>query len=337
MKKLIAVVLALVLVLLCSCTGTEVTPQPTTPKEPETTGYMIIEKIDHCAVEPDDALHMSNEDKAHYETLMDGMLNRESKIMLSDSKEQNEYYLDLLKQSPYFFFVDEYTLSDDSISFTYAYSKEKQEQMLSFIDKKFLQIVNSNASENDNTLDKILNVHAAVAREMTYDHSRTKDMELESPLFQYPDDEIYLALKKGTSVCYGFAYTLRFALLQLDIDCFCVYGPCRDQGEAHMWNIFKYNDKFYTCDVAWDRSEEDYAQLNHFGKTTKEREVDSLKIKGYSSTFFDEYGEVECTDETFKMFRSIDRYSIVSTHTYFLSDFQGNEYIFDTETLEMKK
>ena len=337
MRKLIAVALTLVLLLLCSCTNTGTTPQPTTPTEPETAGYMIIEEIDHCVVEPDDELHMSEEDKAHYKMLMEGMLDRESKIKLSDSKEQNEYYLDLLKQSPYFFFIDDYNLSDNSVNFTYAYSEEQQNKMLSFIDDKFLKIVNSNASENDNTLDKILNVYAAVAREMTYDHSRTKDMELESPLFQYPDDEIYLALKNSSSVCYGFAYTLRFALLQLDIDCFCVYGPCRDQGEAHMWNIFKYNDKFYTCDVAWDRSEEDYAQLNHFGKTTKEREVDSLKIKDYSSTFFDEYGEIECTDETFKMFRSIDRYSIVSTHTYFLSDFQGNEYIFDTETLEMKK
>ena len=322
---------------MCSCTNSQATPQPTTPTEPENTGYMIIEEIDHCAVEPDDKLHMSDEDEAHYQTLMDGMLNRENEITLSENREKNEYYIDLLRQSPYFFFVDEYTLNDNSVNFTYEYSKEKQEKMLSFLDEKFLEIVNSHASEDDNTLDKILNVYSAVAHEMTYDHSRTKDMQLTSPLFQYPDDEIYLALKNEESVCYGFAYTLRFALLQLDIDCFCVYGPCRDQGEAHMWNIFKYDDKFYTCDAAWDRSEGGYAQLNHFGKTTKEREVDMLKIKDYSSKFFEEYGEIECTDETFKMFRSIDRYSLVSTHTYFLSDFEGNEYIFDTETLQMKE
>ena len=89
MRKLIAVALTLVLLLLCSCTNTGTTPQPTTPTEPETAGYMIIEEIDHCVVEPDDELHMSEEDKAHYKMLMEGMLDRESKIKLSDSKEQN--------------------------------------------------------------------------------------------------------------------------------------------------------------------------------------------------------------------------------------------------------
>lgn len=298
--------------------------------------YIAVHEIDHCAVEPDDKLHMTEQDDTYYKKLMDAMLNRRKSVKLSDNKSDNEYYIDLLKQSPYYFFVDSCVLDGNTVSFTYAYSKDEQQQMLQFIDEKFLDIVNSNASEDDNELDKILNIYGAVARAMTYDHTRTDNKQLDSPLFCYPDDEIYKALKNEESLCYGFAYTLRFALLQVGIDCFCVYGPCSSHGEGHMWNIFKWEDKFYTCDPAWDRSDDGYAQLFHFGKTDKEREADTLERTGFSSTFFEEYGDIECVDETFKIFRGVDRYTYVSPHTYYIVYFDGTEAVFDTTTLKMK-
>ena len=341
MKKLLAFLLSLVLVLsMCSCDFSAQKEEPkafdTTQTQAMASNYKIITKIDHCALEPDDKLHMTDEDELFYKELMDSMRARKSQVTLSENKDQNEFYIDLLKQSPYFFFVDEYKLSGNKVEFSYKYEKTQQEEMLSFIDEKFLDIVNSNATKDDNTLDIILNIHSAVARSMTYDHSRTDNKQLTSSLFQYPCDEIYKALKTEKSVCYGFAYTLRFALLQAGIDCFCVYGPCRNQGEGHMWNIFKYDDEFFTCDSAWDRSDGGYAQLAHFGKTEKEREVDSLFISGYSSTFFEEYGEITCTDERFRIFRDIDRYTFVNTHTYFLETFDCDEYVFDTQTFTMK-
>ncbi len=341
MRKLTAFFLCLCLfVSLCSCTvdtkskETEnIEATQTENTEPE---YKIITEINHCAVEPDDKLHMTDDDEMYYEKLMDAMLSQEPSVTLSNDADKNEFYIDLLKQSPYFFFVDEYKLNDNEVQLSYKYEKNEQNEKLKFIDEKFLDIVNCHANENDNTLDRILNIHGAVARSMTYDHARKDNRELSSPLFQYPSDEIYKAFKTEKSVCYGFAYTLRFALLQAEIDCFCVYGPCRNQGEAHMWNIFKYNGKFYTCDSAWDRSDGGYAQLAHFGKTEREREVDSLYVSGYSSTFFEEYGEIECTDDMFKIFRNIDRYTFVNTHTYFLETFDRDEYTFDTETFTME-
>ena len=342
MKKLTAFFLSLLLMLsLCSCDvmpkkeidNTKATQQQS---QSDDTEYKIITQIDHCAVEPDDKLHMTDEDEEYYKKLMNAMLQQNPSVILSDSKKSNEFYIDLLRQSPYFFFVDEYKLSGNEVQFSYKYEKDEQDKKLNFIDEKFLNIVNTNASEDDNTLDTILNIHGAVARSMTYDHKRTDNKELDSELFQYPSDEIYKALKTEESLCYGFAYTLRFALLQAGIDCFCVYGPCRNRGEAHMWNIFKYNGKFYTCDSAWDRSDGGYAQLAHFGKTEREREVDSLYISGYSSTFFEEYGEIECTDDSFRMFRDVDRYTFVNTHTYFLETFDYEEYIFDTETFTLE-
>ncbi len=298
--------------------------------------FKAVTEIDHCVVEPDDELHMTSSDKLYYKSLMDAMLSRKSKVTLSENQTQNEYYVDLLRQSPYYFFLSDCTLNGDTAYLNYAYSKAEQKEMLSFIDSTFLEIINTHAKKEDNTLDRILNVHGAVARYMTYDNERTTDKQLDSPLFRYPADEIYKALKNKKSVCYGFAYTLRFALLQLDIDCLCVYGPCSTRNEGHMWNIFKYNGNFYTCDSAWDRAGEGYAQLFHFGKTDKERESDYLTRTGFSSTFFDEYGKVECVDETFKIFRGVDRYSYVNTHTYYIVDYNNKEYLFNTETMEIK-
>lgn len=335
MKRFLSLLLTLsFLLFMCSCSkGTSDTSS--IAESADEPSYKAVTKINHYAVEPDDKLHMSQSDELHYKALMDAMLNRKSKVELSSDKTQNEYYIDLLRQSPYYFFLSDCTLKDDTAHLSYAYSKEEQQEMLSFIDSTFLELINSHASKEDNTLDKILNVHGAVARFMNYDKERTTDKQLDSPLFKYPGDEIYKALKNRESVCYGFAYTLRFALLQLDIDCFCVYGPCSTRGEGHMWNIFKYNGKFYTCDSAWDRADEGYAQLFHFGKTDKERESDSLTRTGFSSTFFEEYGEIECVDETFKIFRGVDRYSYASVHSYYIVDYEGSEYIFNTQTLEM--
>lgn len=335
MKRLFALIMAVVLSLtLCCCDNNNEVEIPTTAVN--NTGYQIITEIDHCVVEPDDKLHMTNEDDVYYRSLMNAMLYRDKRVTLSNNAEKNEYYIDLLKQSPYYYFLSECTLKGDTAYLKYAYSSDEQQAMLEFIDNSFLEIVNSNATENDNTLDHILNIYGAVARSMTYDHKRTDNKQLGSPLFKYPADEIYKALRDSKSVCYGFAYTLRFALLQLDIDCFCVYGPCSGRGEAHMWNIFKYENEFYTCDSAWDRADEGYAHLFHFGKTDKEREADTLTRTGFSSTFFDEYGQIQCTDQTFKIFRGASRYTFVNTHTYYIEDFDSNEYIFDTTTMEMK-
>ncbi len=332
MKKLLAIIIISALCLsLCACNWSVALIKGADNDE-----YKAISKIDHCVVEPDDRLHMSDADFRFYEKLMDAMLNRQESVRLSNNKEQNEYYIDLLMQSPYYFFTKTCVLKDDTVHFTYEYSEKKQDEMLTFIDNTFLEICNTNASKNDNTLDTILNIHSAVSKIMTYDLRRKDNKQIDSPLFKHPDDEIYKALKDEKSLCYGFAYTLRFALLQMGIDCFCVYGPCSDRNEAHMWNIFKYNDKYYTCDSAWDRAEENYAQLYHFGKTDKERASDYLEERHFSSTFFDEYGKVECTDDIFKIFRGISRYTYVNTHTYYMKNFHGEEFIFNSETFELK-
>lgn len=335
MKQKLSLLLAIVVMLcvLCSCSdNTQNNDVKQTSEQP----YVAIKEIDPCVVEGDDKAHMSDEDRYNYRNLMNALLKQQKTVELSNSKEKNEYYIDLLKQSPYYFFAKSCTLSDNIVVFDFAYTISEQKTMQQFMDAQLLRIANDDITALDNELDIILKVHRAVANEMLYDHDRTDNKQIGSPLFNYPADEIYKSLKTKKSLCYGFAYTLRFALLQHGIDCFCVYGPCSYRDEAHMWNIFKYDGKFYTCDPAWDRSENEYARLYHFGKTDDERFSDGLEEREYSSEFFEEYGEVSCTDETFKIFRGINRYAYISDHEYYMENYEGDTMHFDTQTLQFE-
>ena len=339
MKQNISIILVVVMTFCClfGCSKSSDITADVKQTMPQVNTYKAIKKIDPCVVEPDDSLVMTDDDKKYYRILMEALLNRKESVTLSDNRQSNLYYIDLLKQSPYYFFAESCTLNGNTAEFVFAYSSQEQEQMQKLIDDKFLEIVNSNASENDNELDIILKIYSAVSSSMNYDSERHDNKRLGSQLFYYPEDEIYEGFKNKKCLCQAFAYTLRFALLQRGIDCFCVYGKCTDREDAHMWNIFRYNGKFYTCDSTWDRKNEDKSpKLYHFGKTEKERIADNLTMVDYSSQYFDEYGKIECVDETFKIFRSIGFYEYIDEHTYRLKDWDGKEYTFDSQTLKIK-
>ncbi len=332
MKRILCILLCTVLLSLCSCSKKTQTPPIANTQN---TPYLSITSINHYVVEPDDELHMTDYDRQYYKTLMDALLNRQPVVILSDNEQQNKYYIDLLKQSPYYFFASSCVLNHNTVEFEFSYSQQEQADMLDFIDSEFLKIVNCDAQKNDNTLDTILKVYGAVASLLTYDNVRTDNKQITSELFHYPHDEIYKAFKENKSLCYGFAYILRFALLQHGIDCFCVYGSCSDRDEAHMWNIFRYNGNFYTCDSAWDRSDGDYPQLYHFGKTDTERLSDGLLMLDFSSQLFEEYGKIECSDDMFKIFRGVSRYYFISEHTYTFETFEGEKTTFNSQTFSI--
>ena len=123
MKKITACLLCvIVLFSMCSCDISHLDNLEPTATISENNEYMIITQIDHCAVEPDDKLHMTDEDEEFYRKLMDAMLSQEDSVKLSDDSSKNEYYIDLLKQSPYFFFVKKYEMNKNKVIFTYKYA-----------------------------------------------------------------------------------------------------------------------------------------------------------------------------------------------------------------------
>ena len=328
-KTLLAAVLAVCLLFSACSVGTPVA-NTTAPTE-SPAGYRAVTVVDHCVLEPDDRERLSDRDKEAYTTLMEGMLTRADSVTLDTDSATPDELLELLRESPYYFFLSGAEVRGNDVHFTYAYTPEKQSGILAFMDDEFLRIANHEAALEDNELDKILKIYLAVTHTMIYDHDRTDNKELGSPLFTYPGDEIYKALRDRKSLCYGFAYVLRFALLQRGIDCFCEYGLCTAHGDGHEWVKFLYDGEWFNCDPAWDRVSDNYAKLVHFGKTDREREVDTLIPTDFASYHTAEYADLSCTDDRFFIFRDMTRFSYVTGHRFFMADRDNKEYIFDTE------
>ncbi len=326
MKRIFAFILAFCLVFLCSCSNAG--------KESEKKKYLAITQIDRCVVEPDEKAVMTKDDEMFYRILMDAVITRKDSVTLSDDETKNVFYIDLLKQSPYYFFLSDCELNGSSVKLSFAYKKDEQDEMCEFLDSEFLKIANFNAKDTDNDLDTVLKIYYYITKGYNYDFDRTDNKTLDSPLFTYPDKEIYNFLKDKKGLCYGFAYTMRFALLQRGIECFCVYGDCTQDNDSHMWNIFKYDGEFFNCDPAWDRANDAYARLFHFGKTDEERTSDYLDTVDFSSYHFDDYGKVECTDKRFLIFRTVMRFSYIDEHRFFMEEYGGEQKTFDTEKFD---
>lgn len=326
MKRVFAFILAFCLLFLCSCTNAG--------KEPSKKEYFAITQIDKCVVEPDEKAVMTKDDEKFYRKLMDAVITRKDSVTLSDDETKNKFYIDLLMQSPYYFFLSACELNGSNAKLTFAYEKDEQDEMCEFLDSEFLKIANYNAAETDNELDTVLKIYYYISKGYNYDYDRTDNKNLDSPLFTYPDKEVYNFLKDKKGLCYGFAYTMRFVLLQRGIDCFCVYGDCIYNDDSHMWNIFKYDGEFFICDSAWDRANDTYARLYNFGKTDEERISDALDVVDFSTYHFEEYGKVECTDKRFLIFRTVMRFSYVEDHKFFMEEFGGEHKMFDTEKFE---
>lgn len=328
MKKILLSLLLVLSLLLASCAPAA--DQNSAVPDETATEYLAVTEIDHCAVEPDDRAAMSDDDRAAYRRMMDAMLSHQYELTVQGMAGRLDYLLDLMRRSPYYFFLSGARTDGDRVLYSYAYTAEEQQEVLSYMDTELLQIANANAAPTDNELDTILKVYGAVTHRLNYDHERTDNKQLSSPLFDYPADEVYKALRDGKSLCYGFAYILCFALLQRGIDCFTVYGQCRARDMGHMWNIFRYDGAFFHCDPSWDRAEGAYAKLYHFGKTDDERFADTLEARDFADTHLAAYGAVQCDDTRFSIFRDIDRFTYVTGHRFFLKSNSGKEYIFDT-------
>ena len=331
MKLKLTAFLTAVCLLVGICTACTDPVKETDPTEYSSQKAGITE-IDHCVLEPDDRARLSEKDKQAYAALMEAMLERRNSVVVHPDTVTIGELLDLLCESPYYYFLSATTIDGSEVLFTYAYPAKTQEEMLSFIDEQILRIANHEASEDDNELDVILKVYLAVTHEMVYDSDRTDNKELGSPLFIYPADEIYKALRDKKSLCYGFAYIMRYALLQRGIDCFCVYGLCSAHNDGHEWIIFRYDDTYFHCDPAWDRVSDDYAKLVQFGKTDRERVADTLVMEDFASYHEPAFGEVTCTDKRFEIFRGMKRFSYINGHRFYMTDIKDREYIFDTES-----
>ena len=336
MKKLLPILLAVCL-LLTSCKTQKTAGEPAAEEPTEyTSGFRPIDAIDHCVLEPDDRAALSDDGMEAYRALMEAMLDREDSVALGVDSDTVDYLLDLLRQSPFYYFVSDAVPDGDTVRFTYAYPADEQAEMLAFIDGEMLRISNYQASDDDNALDVLFKIYFAVTTDIEYDMERTDNKQLGSPLFVYPADEVYKTLYTKKGLCYGFAYVMRFALLQRGIDCFCVSGLCSQSGSGHEWIIFRWDDAYFHCDPTWDRVSNGSPKLYHFGKTDSERFADNITGVALCSCADPAYEGIACTDDRFSILRGVGSFEYLEGHRYQLDDLKGHTAVFDTETFTIE-
>ena len=339
-QKLTLLSLLLIAAILFSSCAAGYVPEPTAPAATAfdtTTEYAPLTAIDYSVTAPDVRAVMTDSERGMYCDITDAVMARREEISCEASQTQLSYLLDIFRRSPYYFLLKKTRVDDGHISFVYAYTAEEQREMVRLMDTAFLEIANYEAKPEDNELDTILKIYFAVTHRVSYDTERQDNKQLSSPLFTYPHDEIYKAIRDGKSLCYGFAYLMCYALQQRGIDCFTVYGQSHATDMGHMWNVFCYDGAYFTCDPSWDRAEQGYAKLYHFGKTDAERAADTLAARDFAEYHEAAYGKVACTDDRFAIFRGILRFSYVNGHDFFFTDREGNDYIFNTVDFSMKQ
>ena len=292
--------------------------------------------INHAVVEPDEKAALSDSELKEYQKLVDAVLNRKESFAFSCDGETARLYSELLKENPYGFLLSDLSVGKNAFSLSYAYSEEEQKEIVAFMDTTLLSLLNQNYSPDDNKLDRILKLYFAVTDFLAYDHTNSDVTPLTDSHLRYPDDAVYLALKTKITKCYGFAFLFDFLMLQNDYDCFAVYGVCRSRGDSHMWNLFEYNGEYFCCDPTWDRSENNYSKLLHFGKTTDERTAESVEGVDFASYHEEGFPPPVCTDKRFSVFRGIVRFSWSEGHRFSMQDFDSHEYIFDTQSFSLE-
>lgn len=341
MKKILLAWILSAALLLTSCTaapsgasaGEAAEETAATPTEAETAAPDgMLSAIDHSVVEPDELAAMTDGEAAAYRALTDALLAREESVTLDADAERVEFLLELLHESPYYFFAESVDAQGTQVTFRYAYTAQEQQEMQELMDSALLSIVNCDAAPDDNELDTILKIYSAVTHRIEYDLEREDNKELGSPLFDYPADEVYKALRDGKALCYGFAFVMRYALLQRGIDAFCVYGECRSHEQGHEWVVFRLGDRYYHCDPAWDRASDNNVKLIHFGKTDDERTADTLYPRDFAEYHEAVYPAFVCDDERFGIFRNVVSFSYTGGHCFYIEDRDGNGAVFDTES-----
>lgn len=330
MKRIVLCVLLAAVMILTAC-GVKKTTENGGRPDPLPDGDAIT-AIDHCAVEPDERRVMSDSDMEMYRRLMDAVLERRTKVKLGADVQKTAFLIDLLRESPYGFFVSDYEMTSGSMSLSYAYSERRQKMMLELMDSELLKIVNHQFEPDDNELDIILKIYHAVTQKLTYDHTRTDNKEVGSPLFDHPGDEVYKALRDNKALCYGYANVLRFALLQRGIECYCVHGECKANKMGHEWVIFKYKGKYYHCDPAWDRAEDGESKLMHFGTTDGIRESETVIQRPFSEYHTEGSETPVCDDGRFDNLRGMTYFCAVGGHRFYLEDSDEKAFYYDTVT-----
>ncbi len=110
-----------------------------------------------------------------------------------------------------------------------------------------------------NPYQKIKKIHDYIIKRVSYDYT-----------FNTNNRSAYDGLKKGKTVCNGYAMLFYKMCVAAGVDCKIVFGEAFNGNDLgpHAWNIVKLGDKWYNVDVTWNDTDID--GINNYNYFLKE-------------------------------------------------------------------
>lgn len=233
--------------------------------------------------------YLDKNEKKMYDLMLDNILRRKRNIIIrfadfdcSDYKECGELvktsndaiHVDHPELMSYAFYMWKYHNGVFKLSFYFGYPFD-------FMDiigvARINSIVNEIVKETENMSDinKIIYVYEWMSKNNKYDKQ-----------FTYASDNqsIYSVFIYKSAVCAGFAKASQIILSRMGIESYVVSGYSTG---PHMWNIVKYNDKYYYFDSTVGISLNDTG--HHYG-------LSQDFLNSYSMDHSEWYPKVETTN-----------------------------------------
>lgn len=292
----------------------------------------LFSEINHYVINPVVNSYLSEEGKAVYPALIDGILNRQEEIRLTDDYDTNLALVLAARYTPYYFLVEDDTFTRDhkSVRLTYAYNAEEQREKAAYIDQEYLDILNSCITPEMNDVEKTLAVYCYFASRISYDYAWLDELNMAEDKYLFPDIEVYDALKTNKGVCHSYTYLCEFALEQLGIECIRVDGVMRDDPDTgHMWLMVKLDGKYYHCDPTWDSHGDGTCGLEYFGMTDEERDASGVDM---GSVMVDSaYGDVTADSMRFDDLHDITSFTMNAEHRMTVQRYGQTEVVYTNE------
>jgi len=307
-------------------TATQTTTQTTT--QTEQVKVPVIREINRLVLTPADRYYLTDAKTEAYRKAMNAVFAHQTEVSLTDSYDDNLAVYGYIQNSPYSFILSDYDITKDhkGMRFEYAYSAEECTEMMEFIDREYLTLLNEIIRPDMTQLEKVLAVYRYFAQRISYDYEWLEAFNSSDDRFLFPDIEVYQALKTNRGVCHTYTYLCEFAFQQLGIDCIRAFADVQDSDESHMWLIVWIDGTAFHIDPTW-ASGGDGIPLSYFGMTDEEN-IERGMVNNWQCVV-DIALDSACTDTRFAAWRDIVDFELIGNHRMKVIRSDGETEIID--------
>lgn len=240
---------------------------------------------------------------------MEAMLEYKQYIEFSSDMKENRL---VLQSNPYAKILGDYEVIGNKINFKYNYSEEEHRQIVKYLDKEFLDIINNTITTDMTKLEKILAIYHYFCTRISFDNEWG---EQHYNVFSNEELNIYDGLKDNKGVCHTYSYLVQFALYQLDIPTCVINGKIAKNNDYHTWLSVCLDGIYYYIDPTWDAtsdSDNNTVSLKYFGLTNNEN---IQRTVYYHELYFNADNPIVSNNKVkFGDFRNIIDYKLIGNH-----------------------